>query len=48
MCFFYSYRKKGPNLAYIFVVRCLENLKNQLYYIEKVVERQTSQESKNN
>jgi hypothetical protein len=39
---------KGPNLAHRFATRCLENLKNQSYHIEKVVKRQTTQEIQNN
>jgi hypothetical protein len=40
--------EKYSNSAHRFVVRYLENLKNQLCHIEKVVGRQSSQEIINN
>jgi hypothetical protein len=40
--------RKGPNSAHRFVIRCLENLKNQSCHIKKVVKRQTTQEILNN
>jgi hypothetical protein len=40
--------EKCLNLAHRFATKCLENLKNQSCYIEKVVKRQTTQEIQNN
>ena len=40
--------RKYPNSAHRFATRCLENLKNQLCHIEKVIKRQTTQEILNN
>jgi hypothetical protein len=40
--------EKGPNSVYRFNVGCLDNLKNKLCHIEKVVGRKTSQEIINN
>ena len=40
--------EKVSNSAHRFVVRCLENLKNQSCHIGKMVERQTSKEIINN
>jgi len=45
---FLTHMGKGPNSAHRFATRCLENLKNQSCYIEKVVKRQTTQEILNN
>jgi hypothetical protein len=47
-CAFLTHIGKGPNSAHKFATRCLENLKNQLCHIEKVVKRQTIQEIQNN
>jgi len=45
---FLSHMGKSPNSAHRFTTKCLENLKNQLCHIEKVVKRQTTQEIPNN
>ena len=47
-CAFFTHMKKGSNSANRFATRCLENLKNQSYHIEKVVKRQTTEEIQNN
>jgi hypothetical protein len=47
-CAFLTHIEKGPNSAHRFATRCLENLKNQLCHIEKVVKRQITQEILNN
>jgi hypothetical protein len=41
---FFTHMGKCSNSAYRFAVRCLENLKNHLCHIEKVVGRQTVQQ----
>ena len=46
--FFPTHMKKYSNSVQRFVVGCLENLKNQSCYTEKVVESQISQEIINN
>jgi hypothetical protein len=40
--------RKYPNSAHKFTIRCLENLKSQSCHIEKMVDKQTSQEILNN
>ena len=46
--FFFTHMEKDPNSVYRFNVGCLDNLKNQLCHIEKVVGRKTSQDIINN